>query len=110
MFLVEGPFNEEFSSIPTSIYWTVVTISTVGFGDIVPQTAFGQVVATIVILTGYSIIAVPTGIITSQLIDQLRADRMLFLCDQCGDGEHDRTAKYCKTCGNFFNREDEPDL
>jgi voltage-gated potassium channel len=110
MFLVEGPYNDAFSSIPTSIYWTIVTISTVGFGDIVPQTAFGQVVATVVILTGYSIIAVPTGIITSQLIDQIRADRMLLLCDNCGDGEHDRSAKFCKTCGNYFDREDEPEL
>tara|TARA_B110000483_G_scaffold99953_1_gene122676 strand:- start:113898 stop:114731 length:834 start_codon:yes stop_codon:yes gene_type:complete len=109
MFLVEGPYNEAFSSIPTSIYWTIVTISTVGFGDIVPQTAFGQVVATVVILTGYSIIAVPTGIITSQLIDQIRADRMLYLCDNCGDGEHDRSAKFCKTCGNHFDRKDEPE-
>jgi voltage-gated potassium channel len=110
MFLVEGPYNQEFSSIPTSIYWTIVTISTVGFGDIVPQTAFGQVVATIVILTGYSIIAVPTGIITSQLIDQIRADRMMYLCDQCGDGEHDRAAKFCKSCGNHFDREDEAEI
>ena len=110
MFLVEGPYNEAFSSIPTSIYWTIVTISTVGFGDIVPQTAFGQVVATIVILTGYSIIAVPTGIITSQLIDQIRADRMMYLCEQCGDGEHDRAAKFCKSCGNQFDREDEAEI
>lgn len=110
MFLVEGPYNDDFSSIPTSIYWTVVTISTVGFGDIVPQTPFGQVVATVVILTGYSIIAVPTGIITSQLIDQIRADRMLYLCDECGDGEHDRVARYCKTCGNKFDREEEPEI
>lgn len=110
MFLVEGPYNPEFSSIPTSIYWTVVTISTVGFGDIVPHTALGQMVATIVILTGYSIIAVPTGIITSQLIDQIRADRMMYLCDRCGDSEHDRAAKFCKTCGNLFQREEEPEL
>jgi voltage-gated potassium channel len=110
MFLVEGPYNEGFSSIPRSIYWTIVTITTVGFGDIVPQTVFGQMVSTIVILTGYSIIAVPTGIITSQLIDQIRADRMLYLCDSCGDSEHDREAKYCKSCGNDLNRGEQADL
>lgn len=107
MFLVEGPYNPGFSSIPRSIYWTIVTITTVGFGDIVPQTAIGQLVSTVVILTGYSIIAVPTGIITSQMIDQIRADRMLFLCDNCGDSEHDRAARYCKSCGHILERAEE---
>lgn len=110
MFLVEGPYNQGFSSIPRSIYWTIVTITTVGFGDIVPQTVFGQIISTIVILTGYSIIAVPTGIITSQLIDEIRADRMLYLCDNCGDSEHDLSARFCKSCGNNLNRLEESDL
>ena len=110
MFLVESPYNPGFSSIPKAIYWTIVTMTTVGFGDIVPQTVLGQVLSTIVILTGYSIIAVPTGIITSQLIDQIRSDRMLFLCDKCGDSEHDREAQFCKTCGNKLEREAEAEI
>ena len=110
MFLVEGPHNDGFSSIPRSIYWTIVTITTVGFGDIVPLTSFGQMVSTVIILTGYSIIAVPTGIITSQLIDQVRAEPMRFLCNQCGDSEHNREAQYCKSCGAKLRSDPEPNL
>ena len=107
MFLVESPYNQGFSSIPRSIYWTIVTITTVGFGDIVPQTTLGQLVSTVIILTGYSIIAVPTGIITSQLIDQIRAERKLLLCQSCGEPEHDRDAVFCKKCGTQLkNKED----
>ena len=107
MFLVESPHNQGFSSIPRSIYWTIVTITTVGFGDIVPQTTLGQMVSTIIILTGYSIIAVPTGIITSQLIDQIRAERKISLCEKCGTSEHDRDAKYCRTCGDPLKNEED---
>lgn len=100
MFLVESPHNNGFSSIPRSIYWTIVTITTVGFGDIVPITTLGQMVATLAILTGYSIIAVPTGIITSQLIDELRAERRMQLCQHCGLQEHPKEANFCYRCGN----------
>ena len=100
MFLVESPYNSGFSSIPRSIYWTIVTITTVGFGDIVPQTVLGQIVATFAILTGYSIIAVPTGIITSQLIDELQQSRVRSVCGHCGHADHEKDALCCKMCGN----------
>ncbi len=100
MFLVESPHNPGFSSIPRSVYWTIVTITTVGFGDIVPITVLGQMVATLAILTGYSIIAVPTGIITSQLIDELRSERLMQLCENCGEQEHLKDANYCRRCGH----------
>lgn len=101
MYMVEGPENG-FTSIPKSIYWTVVTITTVGYGDITPRTPIGQVVAAIAMLTGYSIIAVPTGIVTAELAHEIHRERIARICNNCGRVGHDQDAKYCKHCGSPF--------
>lgn len=98
MFMIEGPENG-FTSIPKSIYWTIVTITTVGYGDITPQTAFGQIIAALVMLTGYSIIAVPTGIFTAQMSQEIMRQRQSSVCQNCERSGHEDDAKYCKYCG-----------
>lgn len=98
MFVVEGP-EHGFTSIPKSIYWTIVTITTVGYGDITPQTAIGQVVASMAMLTGYSIIAVPTGILTAELATEMQRERIGRQCRNCRKSGHDRDAVHCKFCG-----------
>lgn len=98
MFVVEGPENG-FTSIPRSIYWTIVTITTVGYGDITPQTTLGQVIASAAMLTGYSILAVPTGILTAELFQEMTRERQFARCTQCENGGHERDARHCKHCG-----------
>ena len=98
MFVVEGP-EHGFTSIPTSIFWTIVTITTVGYGDITPHTALGKVIASMAMLTGYSIIAVPTGILTAELNQELMRDRRRLSCGECHAVGHERDAKHCKFCG-----------
>lgn len=98
LYVVEGP-EHGFTSIPVSMYWAVVTITTVGFGDITPQTPLGQAIASVTMLMGYAIIAVPTGIITAELGREMRRDYDSRSCPQCAKGGHERDAKYCKHCG-----------
>lgn len=98
MYLVEGPSNG-FTSIPKSIYWTIVTITTVGYGDIIPQSALGQIVAAAVMLTGYSIIAIPTGILTAELAQEMARERSAISCATCNTTGHDKDAVFCKSCG-----------
>jgi voltage-gated potassium channel len=93
MYLVEGP-ERGFTSIPRSLYWAVVTITTVGYGDIAPQTTVGQVLAGVVMLLGYCIIAVPTGIVSSEMARSMRGGR----CRECGVVGHDHGARYCRVC------------
>ena len=100
MYLVEGSVNPSFSNIPKSIYWAVVTITTVGYGDITPITFLGQTISVIVMLLGYSILAVPTGIISSELIKPLRKKNIT--CPNCGENKHEADASYCKNCGTFL--------
>lgn len=102
MYLVEGPENG-FTSIPTSIYWTIVTITTVGYGDIVPQTVLGKFVACLAMLTGYSIIAIPTGIFTAELAQEIQRERISSRCWKCGIGGHERDSTFCKSCGAQLN-------
>ena len=97
MYLVEGPTNG-FTSIPRGVYWAIVTLTTVGFGDITPQTALGQTLASLVMIMGYGIIAVPTGIVTAELVESARASRAVD-CPGCGRGSHDLDAHHCKWCG-----------
>jgi voltage-gated potassium channel len=105
MYLVEGPRNG-FVSIPAGVYWAVVTMATVGFGDIVPHTTAGRFVTTLLVLIGYSIIAVPTGIYTAELATSLRRsdDQAhnfdLRGCPECGLEGHSRDARYCRRCGH----------
>lgn len=98
MYIVEGP-EHGFTSIPKSIYWTIVTITTVGYGDITPQTVLGQIIASLAMLTGYSIILVPTGILTAQFSQDMQRERLLISCPNCGKFGHDADAKYCINCG-----------
>lgn len=98
MFIVEGP-KHGFTSIPKSIYWTIVTITTVGFGDITPHTPLGQAIASMTMLIGYSIIAVPTGIVTAELAHELGREKTLARCHNCGRAGHDVDSEYCKHCG-----------
>lgn len=96
MYLIEGP-EHGFTSIPRSIYWAIVTLTTVGYGDIAPQTFFGQALASFVMIIGYAIIAVPTGIIS---VEMSRAHQMQNKeCGNCNEIIHDADAKYCKSCG-----------
>lgn len=104
MYLVEGEENG-FTSIPVSIYWAIVTLTTVGYGDVSPQTPLGQALATIIMLTGYSIIAVPTGIVTVELAEAFKSRSKLFVCNNCGKGNHDSDAVFCKYCGSRITRE-----
>jgi len=98
MYVVEGP-EHGFTSIPKSIYWTIVTITTVGYGDITPHTVPGQIVASLAMLTGYSIIAVPTGIITAELTQEIARERLIINCNKCSRVGHDTDAQFCKFCG-----------
>jgi voltage-gated potassium channel len=98
MYVIEGPKNG-FTSIPTSMYWAIVTMTTVGYGDISPQTPIGQFLASIVMIIGYSIIAVPTGIVTVELAEASRKSVTTQVCPDCLKEGHDNDAVHCKYCG-----------
>tara|TARA_R110000868_G_scaffold163368_1_gene395573 strand:- start:1438 stop:2286 length:849 start_codon:yes stop_codon:yes gene_type:complete len=100
IFIIEGPENG-FTSIPMSMYWTIVTITTVGYGDIAPQTVLGRSLASIIMLMGYAIIAVPTGIVTAQFTRK-HANKSSIkgtACPNCSKEGHDSNADFCKYCG-----------
>lgn len=101
MYLVEHNVNEGFDSIPRAIYWCIVTITTVGYGDISPVTSLGQFIASLIMITGYAVIAVPTGIVTSALIHQPQESLYTntITCPECHLEGHDKTAKHCRACG-----------
>ncbi|MCH8175569.1 MAG: ion transporter [Proteobacteria bacterium] len=108
MFVLEGP-EHGFDNIPKSIYWAIVTITTVGYGDISPQTPLGQMVASVVMICGYAIIAVPTGIIGVELMQEVQRRGRGTLsvereCARCKTSNHDMDANYCKYCGNPMQR------
>ncbi|WP_085577765.1 MULTISPECIES: ion transporter [unclassified Pseudomonas] len=99
MYVVEGP-ERGFTSIPKSIYWAIVTLTTVGYGDIVPKTPLGQVISSMVMITGYSIIAVPTGIFTAELATAMRGGQKRHACPVCAKDNHEQEASFCSRCGN----------
>ncbi|WP_419709077.1 ion transporter [Pseudomonas sp. NFX224] len=99
MYVVEGP-QHGFTSIPKGIYWAIVTLTTVGYGDIVPKTALGQVISSMVMITGYSIIAVPTGIFTAELATAMRGGQQHRDCPVCAKDTHEPEASFCSRCGN----------
>lgn len=103
MYLVEAPENG-FTSIPQSIYWAIVTITTVGYGDISPITAIGKLIASMIMLLGYAIIAVPTGIVSTEmaLLAKHKNDKHVA-CNACGKEGHDKDAKFCKYCSSKFD-------
>lgn len=97
MYMVEGG-QGGFTSIPRSVYWAIVTLTTVGYGDITPQTVVGQFLSSLVMILGYAIIAVPTGIVTAELTKKAETQHKIK-CDICGGTSHDIDAMYCKHCG-----------
>ncbi len=108
MYVIEGP-ERGFSNIPASMYWAVVTMATVGFGDIVPHTTLGRFITSVLILIGYSILAVPTGIYTAELAGtMLRGEDISRLdhrgCVICGHEGHEHKARYCNRCGHELPR------
>lgn len=104
MYLIEGPDNG-FTSIPMSMYWAIVTVATVGFGDIAPVTPVGRLVTSVLVLIGYGVIAVPTGIYTAELMNTLRASIDHRECRRCGLLGHLSDARYCRRCGERFSED-----
>jgi voltage-gated potassium channel len=98
MYVIEGPANG-FTSIPVSIYWAVTTMTTVGFGDIVPQTGAGRAIATLMMLMGWGVLAVPTGIVTAEMTSQRLRAVTARGCSQCGTADHAADARFCRVCG-----------
>lgn len=98
MYVIEGPIFG-FTSIPRSIYWAIVTVTTVGYGDITPQTVLGQMIAALTMLTGYAIIAVPTGIISAELMTEMQKERSNTRCSNCERSDHETDAHFCRHCG-----------
>ena len=101
MYVVEGS-ESQFSSIPKATYWAIVTITTVGYGDIAPQTGFGQFLASIAMLCGYAVLAVPTGIVGAEISRQMKTDHAHSTrsCPSCGRQGHRLDAKFCRLCGD----------
>lgn len=101
MYLIEGP-ESGFTSIPRGIYWAIVTMTTVGYGDIAPQSSLGQAVSAVIMVLGYGIIAVPTGIVTAQMAKAERGEAHVSgqACPACGAGGHAIDAGYCRLCGS----------
>lgn len=99
MYVVEGGTNPAFASIPHSIYWAVTTMTTVGYGDITPTTPLGQSLASFIMIMGYGIIAVPTGIVTLELNEANRRQANTRTCSDCSAEGHSREASYCWRCG-----------
>lgn len=109
MYIIEAPTNEKFTSIPRSIYWAIVTLTTVGYGDISPSTSTGQFLAAIIMIMGYAVIAVPTGIVSAEFVRGNRKDPEDYntqSCPQCAAEGHDSDATYCKYCSAELNPPD----
>ena len=106
MYLIEGP-EHGFTSIPRSVYWCIVTLTTVGYGDISPETPLGQFIASIVMILGYGIIAVPTGIVSAEYAQQTKENKIPLNtqhCSNCNADNHLDDAKFCHNCGyTLFN-------
>lgn len=105
MYMIEGPTNG-FNDIPTSIYWCIVTMTTVGYGDLAPQTSLGQAIASFIMIMGYGIIAVPTGIVSAEYSSAMRNNPELEdhkACPHCTTFIYDQDANYCYNCGEKLN-------
>ena len=97
MFLVEGP-RAGFTSIPKGMYWAVATLTTVGYGDVVPTSAAGRVVASVVMVLGYGVIAVPVGIVSSDIAQTVETFRKRIFCPECGARGHASDSRFCRVC------------
>jgi voltage-gated potassium channel len=99
MYVVEGPANG-FTNVPVSVYWAISTMTTVGFGDITPKTGLGRFIASVMMLTGWGTLAVPTGIVSAEFTAQrFRRGPLARRCEQCGSAGHDADARFCCDCG-----------
>ena len=103
MYLIESGQDSGFTSIPRSIYWCIVTLTTVGYGDIAPQTPLGQLFASIIMILGYGIIAVPTGIVTAEMTKTQKIDVNTQACLYCMNSDHKEESIYCHQCGKPLN-------
>ena len=105
MYLVEGNNDSGFTSIPRSVYWAIVTLTTVGYGDIAPATPLGQLIASLIMIMGYGIIAVPTGIVTSEMTKIRKHEVQINTqsCPNCLEDKHKDNAIFCHKCGNKLN-------
>jgi voltage-gated potassium channel len=106
IYVLEGP-NNGFDNIPVSVYWAIVTVTTVGYGDVVPVTAAGRTISALAMLVGYAIIAVPTGIFTANIIEKRQSKRTPLNCPQCSRAGHEDDARYCRHCGSYLRTDDE---
>jgi voltage-gated potassium channel len=102
MYMLESA-ESGFTSIPQSIYWAIVTLTTVGYGDITPQTVPGQMLASVIMIIGYAIIAVPTGIVTAEMMNNRKMPENTQACPSCSKEGHDDDASHCKFCGHLLN-------
>lgn len=103
MYLIEGE-ESGFTNIPKGMYWAIVTLTTVGFGDITPVTPLGQLLASFIMLMGYAIIAVPTGLVTAEFVYQRKQGEEMLICNNCGHIESNNEAKFCQKCGVPFEQ------
>ena len=103
MYVIEGP-EHGFTTLPVSVYWAVVTMTTVGYGDITPHTTAGRVLASLLILTGYSMIAIPTGVMSAYMTEIMQQRRRQLKCPSCQNTEHIETACFCQRCGASLNK------
>lgn len=109
MFMVEGGMEgSSFQDIPSSIYWAIVTMTTVGYGDITPMTSLGRFLSAFVMLLGYTVLAVPTGIVSAQMISDSK-QRKAIPCPHCHKPGNDHDAVYCKYCGKKLDEDDIPE-
>jgi voltage-gated potassium channel len=106
MYQIEGEAHG-FTSIPAGMYWAIVTVTTVGYGDIAPKTVLGRMVASLLMIVGYGIIAVPTGIVSFELA-RASSGAAVLVCPECRLGSHDRDAHYCKRCGTHLSSSKPP--
>lgn len=99
MYLIEGP-KYGFTTLNASVYWAIVTVTTVGYGDITPHTPLGRMVASVLILIGYSVIAIPTGLITTHMSSAFQQRGHQRKCPQCQQTQHEHSAQFCNRCGS----------
>jgi voltage-gated potassium channel len=105
MYMVEHPYNDKLSNIPYGIYWAITTMTTVGYGDIIPITPIGRMLSTVVMILGYMILAVPTGIVTAEISNSVIRNKQFerTVCRNCGESHHVQGATYCHECGADMN-------
>ena len=104
MYIIEGHAGTNgFENIPNSIFWALVTLTTVGYGNVIPVTIFGKIIASFIMILGYGIIAVPTGIVTAEFSRNKKDQVSTQVCPDCSLEGHEINSKFCKKCGSILN-------